>query len=190
MTEDIKHEHLLMLTFSRQAAMEFKQRLYNLIGSSAYFVQISTFHSYAFDLLEKLGNNEDFENVIIEATKAITDGQADPFKITKSVLVIDEAQDMTENEFKFISELINFNEGIRVITVGDDDQNIYEFRGSDSKYLQDFSRQGAFYELSKNFRSVHNLVEFSNSFIERLKNRLKTKRIQSYTTNNGNIDIF
>jgi len=190
MTEDIKHEHLLMLTFSRQAAIEFKQRLYNLIGPSAYFVHISTFHSYAFDLLEKLGNNEDFDNVITEATNAIKDSLADPFKITKSVLVIDEAQDMTENEFEFITELIKFNDGIRVIAVGDDDQNIYEFRGSDSKYLHDLSKQGTLYELTKNFRSVHNLVEFSNGFIERLKNRLKTKRIQSYTNENGNIDTY
>lgn len=190
MTEDIKHEHLLMLTFSRQSAMEFKQRLYKLIGPSAYFVQISTFHSYAFDLLEKLGNDRDFENVITEATNAIKENIADPFKITKSVLVIDEAQDMTEKEFEFISELINFNDDIRVIAVGDDDQNIYEFRGSNSKYLQDFAKQGAFYELTKNFRSVHNLVEFSNGFIDRLKNRLKTKKIQSYTKKNGNIHIY
>ena len=49
--EDVKHEQLLMLTFSRAAATEFKQRLISLIGEAAYYVDIKTFHSYSFDLL-------------------------------------------------------------------------------------------------------------------------------------------
>ena len=49
--EDVKHEQLLMLTFSRAAATEFKQRLMELIGNAAHFVEIKTFHSYCFDLL-------------------------------------------------------------------------------------------------------------------------------------------
>ena len=47
--EDVKHEQLLMLTFSRAAATEFKQRLMGLIGNAAHFVEIKTFHSYCFD---------------------------------------------------------------------------------------------------------------------------------------------
>lgn len=38
--EDVKHEQLLMLTFSRAAATEFKQRLMELIGNAAHFVEI------------------------------------------------------------------------------------------------------------------------------------------------------
>ena len=37
--EDVKHEQLLMLTFSRAAATEFKQRLMELIGNAAHFVE-------------------------------------------------------------------------------------------------------------------------------------------------------
>lgn len=54
--EDVKHEQLLMLTFSRASASEFKQRLMKLIGNAAHFVEIKTFHSYSFDLLGKIGN--------------------------------------------------------------------------------------------------------------------------------------
>ena len=38
--EDVKHEQLLMLTFSRAAATEFKQRLMELIGNAAHFIEI------------------------------------------------------------------------------------------------------------------------------------------------------
>ena len=44
--EDVKHEQLLMVTFSRAAASEFKKRLINLIGGAALFVDIKTFHSF------------------------------------------------------------------------------------------------------------------------------------------------
>ena len=37
--EDVKHEQLLMLTFSRAAATEFKQRLMELIGN-AFHVEL------------------------------------------------------------------------------------------------------------------------------------------------------
>ena len=62
--EDVKHEQLLMLTFSRAAATEFKQRLMELIGNAAHFVEIKTFHSYCFDLLGRIGNLEESKNVV------------------------------------------------------------------------------------------------------------------------------
>ena len=37
---------------------------------------------------------------------------------------------MDSNEFALINALIEQNEDMRIIAVGDDDQNIYEFRGA------------------------------------------------------------
>ncbi len=48
--EDVKHEQLLMLTFSRAAANEFRERLHKLIGNAVGYIEIKTFHSYCFDL--------------------------------------------------------------------------------------------------------------------------------------------
>lgn len=45
------------------------------------------------------------------------------------MLVIDEAQDMAADEYALVTALMVRNEEMRVIAVGDDDQNIYEFRG-------------------------------------------------------------
>ena len=63
----------------------------------------------------------------------IRDNEVEISHITKTVLVIDEAQDMNEDEYNLICTLMELNEEMRVIAVGDDDQNIYEFRGSSSK---------------------------------------------------------
>lgn len=133
--EDVKHEQLLMLTFSRAAATEFKQRLMELIGNAAHFVEIKTFHSYCFDLLGRIGNLEESRNVVSNAAEMICQGEVEPNKIGKTVLVIDEAQDMGAEEYTLVKALMTNNEEMRVIAVGDDDQNIYEFRGSDSGYM-------------------------------------------------------
>ncbi|MDE5980644.1 MAG: RecQ family ATP-dependent DNA helicase, partial [Bacteroidaceae bacterium] len=100
--EDVKHEQLLMLTFSRAAATEFKQRLMELIGNAAHFVEIKTFHSYCFDLLGRIGNLEDSKNIVAKAAGMICQGEVEPNKIGKTVLVIDEAQDMGTEEHALV----------------------------------------------------------------------------------------
>ncbi len=134
--EDVKHEQLLMLTFSRAAATEFKKRLIDLVDTPAHYVDIKTFHSYSFDLIGKQGNLEEAKDVVRLAAEMIENGEVEQSKIAKSVLVIDEAQDMGEDDFRLVQAMMHQNEEMRVIAVGDDDQNIYAFRGSDSKYMQ------------------------------------------------------
>lgn len=190
--EDVKHEQLLMLTFSRVATTEFKNRLYQLIGNSAHFVDIKTFHSYCFDLLGKVGNLEDTENIVINATNMIKSGEVEISKITKTVIVIDEAQDMDSNEYALIQALIEKNEKVRVIAVGDDDQNIYEFRGSNSKYLKSLiTENGAIqYNLLENYRSKKNIVELANAFAKGITDRLKIKPIVAVQQDNGIVQLI
>lgn len=187
--EDVKHEQLLMLTFSRAAALEFKNRLRELIGNAAYFIEVKTFHSYCFDLLGKIGNIKDSENVVRDAGALIRSDDIDLGKVTKTVLVIDEAQDMDANEFSLVEALMERNDELRVIAVGDDDQNIYQFRGSDSKYLRklitDYNAKQ--YDLVENYRSSRSIVDFANCFVKEITERLKTADISAVTDQNGEV---
>lgn len=189
--EDVKHEQLLMLTFSRAAATEFKKRLIKLIGNVAYFVEIKTFHSFCFDLLGFVGNVEKSEDIVRLATEKIKSRDIELSKITKTVLVIDEAQDMSTDEFSLIRALMEFNEEMRVIAVGDDDQNIYAFRGSDSKYMKSLmdEKESEKYELVENYRSKNNLVQFADKFAQKLPHRLKKEPIIAVDKNNGEVRI-
>ncbi len=189
--EDVKHEQLLMLTFSRAAATEFKKRLLKLIGNAANFVEIKTFHSYCFDLLGKVGSLEKSGEILKKTIEKIRSKEVEPCRITKTVLVIDEAQDMDEDEFNLITTLMEQNEEMRVIAVGDDDQNIFEFRGASSKYLEQFitTNKAIKYELVENFRSKKNLVDFSNQFVQQIRHRLKAAPIIAKQNDNGKIKI-
>ncbi|HWQ89559.1 MAG TPA: RecQ family ATP-dependent DNA helicase [Desulfitobacteriaceae bacterium] len=189
--EDVKHEQLLMVTFSRVAATEFKRRLLQLIGNAANFVEIKTFHSYCFDLLGRVGTLEKSGAIIRETIRRINSGEVEVGRITKTVLVIDEAQDMDADEFALISTLMRQNEEMRVIAVGDDDQNIYEFRGASSEYLKKLitKQKAVFYELVENYRSKSNLVEFSNRFLAGIPQRLKKTSIVAVQRDKGKVKL-
>jgi ATP-dependent DNA helicase RecQ len=187
--EDVKHEQLLMLTFSRAAATEFKKRLIDLVGNAAHYVEIKTFHSYGFDLIGKQGSLDEANDVVRHAAEMIEKGEVEPSKIAKSVLVIDEAQDMGQDDFRLVQALMRQNEEMRVIAVGDDDQNIYAFRGSDSRYMQSLvNQEGAkLYEMTDNYRSAKTIVDCANRFVQRIPNRMKHAPIQSATGEEGKV---
>ena len=189
--EDVKHEQMLMLTFSRAAATEFKKRLHTLIGNAANFIEIKTFHSYCFDLLGKIGTLEASENIVRDAAEMIRNGEVEQGKITKTVLVIDEAQDMDEHEFALVRALMAQNDDMRIIAVGDDDQNIYEFRGSNSVHLRTLIEQyGANkYEMVENYRSKANVVALANAFAETITNRMKVAPVEPVTEETGVVKI-
>lgn len=189
--EDVKHEQLLMLTFSRAAATEFKQRLMELIGNAAHFVEIKTFHSYCFDLLGRIGNLEAAKNVVSKAAEMIDQGEVEPNKIGKTVLVIDEAQDMGVEEHALVKALMTKNEEMRVIAVGDDDQNIYNFRGSDSQYMYQLTQESGskFIEMTENYRSTHHPVNFANEFVRSISKRMKSTPIISMRKEDGWVGV-
>ncbi len=189
--EDVKHEQLLMVTFSRAAATEFKKRLIGLIGNAAGFIEIKTFHSYCFDLLGRIGTLEKSGEIIRKAIVKIRNGEVEPARIAKAVLVIDEAQDMDADEYALIRVLADQNPDMRIIAVGDDDQNIYGFRGASSRYLEQFiaEKNARMYQLVENFRSSRNLVEFTNRFAAKIRRRLKDTPIVARQAGCGTIRI-
>lgn len=189
--EDVKHEQLLMVTFSRAAATEFKTRLFELIHNAALYIEIKTFHSYCFDLLGRVGSLEKSQTVIKDAVDKIKSGDIEANHITKTVLVIDEAQDMDKHEFELIKTLMEHNEEMRVIAVGDDDQNIYEFRGASSEHLERFisEQKAKKVELVENYRSKANLVSFTNQFVEQINHRLKQTPIVPKQKDNGLVRV-
>lgn len=189
--EDVKHEQLLMLTFSRAAATEFKQRLMELIGNAAHFVEIKTFHSYCFDLLGRVGNLDEISGVVNKAAEMIEQGEVEPNRIGKTVLVIDEAQDMNADSCRLVSALMHRNDDMRVIAVGDDDQCIFKFAGADPKFMLQLSKEpdAKFVEMTENYRCARHIVAAANDFVARIGNRLKNAPIVSASQDDGFVRI-
>ncbi|MDF1695426.1 MAG: RecQ family ATP-dependent DNA helicase [Saprospiraceae bacterium] len=187
--EDIKPEQFLMLTFSKAASLEFKSRALQLVPEYAGFIKITTFHGFCFQLLGVLGNLEKSANVITQCIEAIQSEEIEIDSIeNKSVLLLDEFQDVNLEEWKLVQTIIQKAGNIRVIAVGDDDQNIYKFRGSSNEYMQEFatSLNATRYTLVKNYRSNATIVKFNNQWLKRIPNRLKTDMLEAVRTGSKN----
>ncbi|PTX62269.1 ATP-dependent DNA helicase RecQ [Kordia periserrulae] len=178
--EDIKPEQFLMLTFSKAASLEFKDRATKLVPEYARFIKITTFHGFCFQLLGQLGDLEKSQNIIKDCVKAIKNEEIDITAIeNKSVLLLDEFQDVSADEWELIQIIIKKAGNIRVIAVGDDDQNIYEFRGSSNTHMIDFYKnyKAKPYTLIRNYRSSTQIVTFNNEILKNIENRIKTKTL-------------
>ena len=192
--EDIKPEQFMMLTFSKAAALEFKQRVRKLVPEYSGLIKITTFHGFCFQLLGQLGDLFKSKNVIHDCIKAIRGGEIDITSIeNKSILMFDEFQDINQEEWELIELIIEKAENPRVIAVGDDDQNIYSFRGSSNAFMTKFKKDytATLYTLSRNYRSYSEIVEFNNHVLDYLKNRLKKQRlIANNTRGEGKVTII
>lgn len=189
--EDVKHEGLLMLTFSRSAVHEFKARLFDIMGNAASYIEIKTFHAYCFDLLGRVGDLNEAKDIVHQACIKIQNGEVETNRIAKTVLVIDEAQDMNAEQFELITTLMQHNEDMRVIAVGDDDQTIYAFAGASPDYmrklLNDFDATS--YDLNENHRSATKIVDFCNGFAKHISQRLKTQEVVAVSPQQGRVLI-
>jgi len=200
LTEDIKPEQFMMLTFSRTAAGEFRSRLNKLIGVLSYDIEINTFHAYALKLIARVVKENDnvLKQSIVEATKQINNGDITlPYK---RVLVLDEFQDINQDSFELVKAIYNANnQEMRIIAVGDDDQCIMGHIGAKVEYIDKFAEEFGKdddgkvlykqYELLTNFRSTQGIVDYSNTFILRLKNRYKKNALHAHSEEQGVITV-
>ncbi len=212
---DYKPEHFLMLTFTRSAAHEFKQRLFELLSDLAYDIDIYTFHGYATELAGTgFDNNQKaedkFAELIPQATRKLKNNEL--FLPFKNAVILDEFQDINEDAFEFVYELYRqFSEmkgqerarDVRMIAVGDDDQCIMEMtNGASINYMKRFVEQfkkeddkaaegnvkRKWYKLGLNFRSKSKIVQCNNQFASEIRERIdEYKVIRSYSNQPGEV---
>lgn len=77
------------------------------------------------------------------------------------LVVIDEFQDIDTLQWKIISKLLSKETLDRLIVIGDDDQSIYSFRGSNPKYIMNYHNlmpNAKTLNLSTNYRTGGNIL--------------------------------
>ena len=124
----------------------------------------------------KWGDN-DFKKVLTEASAALTaEGDAgeahDQLLQHYRYVLVDEYQDIGQEEYDFIAAVAgkSFKDEdakIQLLAVGDDDQNIYSFKGASVRYIQQFESdyKASQFSLPENYRSTKNIIEASATVI-------------------------
>ncbi|WP_121664756.1 UvrD-helicase domain-containing protein [Metabacillus litoralis] len=105
--------------------------------------------------------------------------------------LIDEFQDINPIQYKLIQLLSNHTRNL--CGVGDDDQTIYSFRGSQPSFILDFKQEypdAKVIHLSSNYRSDHEIVSTANEVISKNKHRLSKSMIAQYQSEHLPVTFF
>jgi DNA helicase-2/ATP-dependent DNA helicase PcrA len=105
--------------------------------------------------------------------------------------LIDEFQDINKVQYELMKLLSSKSNNI--CAVGDDDQSIYAFRGSDPHYLLDFEQDfptAKVVILDQNYRSNHPIVATANAIIKKNKQRRAKSMIAQYDRDHAPIFFY
>ena len=130
-------------------------------------------------------NKFDYTSIIIETLKLLEQGCFDEYiASTVKHLIIDEYQDVNDAQERILSYF--YNKGVLLCVVGDDDQTIYHWRGSNLTYIRDFQvryKNVRREDLDINFRSSCGITDIGRQVIQNNQNRL----IKQMNSNNTQI---
>jgi len=192
---------MLVLCYNRSTAWELRRRLRELIGDDVRGVTVSTLHGLALritgrslaDAQDDAGlDGERFEAILDEAS-ALLEGSASVCGLEQDELrerllagyrhiLVDEYQDIDARQYRLISAITGRScaadaDALRlsILAVGDDDQNIYAFRGASTRFIRRFHEdyQATIHHLTANYRSTANIIAASNALIRHASDRMK-----------------
>ena len=188
---------ILALTYNRHAAVEIRRRLADLIGDDARGVIVLTCHAFAMRLVgasftgrANRMDDVDFKEILQQAAallrgEGLPPDEADDYRTRLLAgfrwILVDEYQDIGRDEYGLISALAgrtlsDEDDKLSLFAVGDDDQNIYSFKGSSVEFIRrfetDYGAKPAF--LTDNYRSTSHIIAAANAVIEPARQRMKT----------------
>ena len=189
---------ILVLCFNRAGVSSIRSRLRKLVGRDSIGVAIYTYHGLALRLTGRsplaLAENEgelDFSSCLQTATELLRGKREIPGLEEDEYrqrllsgwhhILVDEYQDIDREQYELISALsgrtLEADENrLAIMAVGDDDQNIYSFRGSGIEFIRRFREdyQAEVRYLVENYRSSGNIIAAANQLIAQNRERMKT----------------
>ena len=187
---------ILALAYNRHAAVDIRRRLADLIDDDARGVMVLTCHALAMSIVgasftgraNDLDDSE-FQKILREAASLLR-GEGLPLEEVDEHrtrllagfrwILVDEYQDVGPDEYALISALAGRtlseeDDKLSLFAVGDDDQNIYAFKGASVRFIRQFEADYAAKPvfLTDNYRSTSHIIAAANAVIEPAKQRMK-----------------
>ncbi len=193
---------IVALAYNRHAAVEIRRRLEALLGHDAQGITVLTCHGLAMRLagasfsgrLEHSRHQPDddaFQDVIRRAVEVLrgqdlppaeADGRRERLLAGFRWILVDEYQDIDAHQYDLISALAGRTMAedagrLTLFAVGDDDQNIYAFKGASVEFIrrfeEDYGPKPSY--LTANYRSTHHIIAAANAVIAPARERMKAE---------------
>ncbi len=170
-------DRILILTFNRDSAQNIRNRVSSLFGFpihlhiytiDAFCYKLMNYYNYDSDV--KLYSVSEYSHTGLGLMKKYGKEIASQYKY----IFFDEFQDVNDVQFQILKIFTDNNCVLTVI--GDDCQNIYQFRGTNNYYMINFDRiiDSQTYKLTTNYRSTSSIVKLANKSIS--FNELKVEK--------------
>jgi hypothetical protein len=176
-------ESIVLTTFTRDATNDMKKKIETLFGYRLP-VEVGTIDSISKKNIIKFGDgiNHSTINVGEYSIKFLQFLKSHPnntqYLGTKKYLFVDEFQDINDVQSDIISEF--YKNGVSIIAVGDDAQNIYSFRGSNIEHIINFDKRYdnvSKHKLIVNYRSTPEIIKLANESIEKNSYQIPKKMV-------------
>lgn len=161
-------QRILLTTFNVDAAESMKKKVDSLFGFLPK-IWIGTIDSIAYRFYNMYFKKDTFVGIAEFTTELLNFMNSyDGKKITDrfDYVFFDEFQDCSDIQFKILLKF--YTSGCKVIVIGDDAQNIYQWRGSNIAFIMNFDKYVKdlkTYKLVNNYRSTPEIITFANASI-------------------------
>ena len=159
-----KPSDIACITFTNLAAQEMRERLGADYKDGIY---IGTIHGLANKFLVTHGINTDRLIETQDFDKFFTLIKKNPQCVSHiRHILLDEAQDTSEDEFNFIFNMIN---PVTFFVVGDTRQSIYSFKNANPELLEGLCEEPGVvtYSLNENYRNGENILTYAKKILRR-----------------------
>lgn len=165
----IDPKRILLTTFNVDASDTLKERLKALLNKDVG-IRIGTFDSISayfyfkyFKIDGFVGVNE-YVNLLI---KYLNSENGKNILNNYDYIFFDEFQDINNEQFQVIKKF--YENGSKIIAIGDDAQNIYQWRGSNIDYILNFDKifdNTQTFKLENNYRSTPEIINLATAIIK------------------------
>ncbi len=161
-------DRILILTFNKDSAQNIRNRIGSLFGFDIY-IQIYTIDAFCCKLLNyykyetdtKIYSLSEYSNTGLALMKKYGKEITSQYKY----IFFDEFQDVNDVQFSILKIFVD--NGCYLTVIGDDCQNIYQFRGTNNYYMVNFDKiiKSQTHKLTTNYRSTKSIVDLANKSI-------------------------
>ena len=148
---------------------------------------------FAYQELIDLQGLWDYEDLIYDALELLKNDSQARRKIQNryKYIFVDEYQDLNRGQYQIIKRMASPGDNICVI--GDPDQSIYAFRGSDVRYFNRFKREypdADVVHLSQNYRSTQIILDASQQMMHPKKKKEGYKKLHAARKGENKLHII
>jgi len=163
---------IVLVTFSRNAANQMRQRVESLLGPTEIWV--GTFHGLARTLLQQYSPDSlqklyFIDELVLMGTTWLESPKGRKWVAGLRYVVVDEFQDINASQWRMLERMLH--PGASLIVVGDDAQNIYTWRGSNVSFILDLHKKLPKLvdnQLRANYRSSSSIVHAANGILRHI----------------------